>query len=318
METAVFKNFSNNKKINRRYRLTIQDVDSDRNPIGSAVVIEDPFTLKFTLNRSIFAEVNQGDFEIYNLAPDTYNRLFFDYYSFNRQIDNAETEVGNPWKNRLVILEAGYYGMEMDTIFVGDMWSCYTERRGSNIITKIHAIIGLRAINENSDLSLRDVTRNEVLQKLSTDMGLKLEIYSGDNDKISRAVVINGNSYANMQKYSNSTAFIDNEKVKILDLNDATEGDVPLINDESGLLGVPKRENGLLTVEMIFEPRIVVGQVIEIQSRIAPMFNGQYKVYGLKHSGTISGAVAGDVTTEIQLLVGSQLYGRFGIVKAKY
>lgn len=69
---------------------------------------------------------------------------------------------------------------------------------------------------------------------------------------------------------------------------------------------------------MIFEPRIVVGQVIEIQSRIAPMFNGQYKLYGLKHSGTISGAVAGDVTTEIQMLVGSQLYGRFGVVKAKY
>ena len=316
MAQAIFKNISDLKKANRRYRLTIQDIDDDRKPIGSATVIENPFTLKFSINRSIFSEVNQGDFEIYNLAPETYNRLFFDYYSINQQI--SEVNVGNPWNNRLVILEAGYYGMEMDTIFVGDMWSCYTERRGANVITKIHSIVGLRAMAQNSDITLQNATRNEVLSTLARDTGLKLKIYSGEDEKFSRPVVINGNTVANIQKYSNGTAFIDNEEIKVLELNEATEGNVPLINDESGLLGVPKRENGLLTVDMIFEPRIIVGQVIEIQSRVAPMFNGQYKVYGIKHEGTISDSVAGYVNTELQMLVGSQLYGRFGIVKAQY
>lgn len=307
------------KKLNRRYRLTIQDVDENREPINTAVVIENPFTLRFSIDRNIFEQINHGDFEIINLAPDTYNRLFYDYFTINRYFGDQDgtREVGNSFKSRIVILEAGYYGMEMSVIFIGDMWSCYTQRRGTETITKIHAIVGLRATSITSDVSFSSTSRNRVLMYLADDMHLKLKLYDVGDKEIPRPVVINGNSYANIQKYASGTAFIDNDEIKVLADDKAFEGDVALINDESGLLGVPNRENGILSVNMIFEPRLEVGQIIEIQSRIAPMFNGQYKVYGLKHEGIISEAEAGRVTTNIQMLVGSQLYGRFGIVKAK-
>ena len=42
------------KKLNRKYRLTIQDVDENREPINKAVVIENPFTIRFSINRNIF------------------------------------------------------------------------------------------------------------------------------------------------------------------------------------------------------------------------------------------------------------------------
>lgn len=307
------------KKLNRRYRLTIQDVDENREPIGTAVVIENPFTLRFSVSRSIFAEVNHADFEIINLAPDTYNRLFYDYFTINRYFGDSEAtrQVGNEWKSRTVILEAGYYGMEMSVIFVGDMWTCYTERRGTETVTKIHAIVGLRATSITSDVSFGSTTRNKVLMYLADDMHLKLKLYQVEDKQIHRPLIVSGNSYANIQKYSDDTAFIDNDEIKVLKYDDAFEGQIALINDESGLLGVPQRENGILSVSMIFEPRLTVGQIIEIQSRIAPMFNGQYKIYGLRHEGSISGAEAGKVTTTLEMLVGSQLYGRFGIVKAQ-
>ena len=307
------------KKLNRRYRLTIQDVDENREPIGTAVVIENPFTLKFSVNRNIFQEVNGADFEIYNLAPDTYNRLFYDYFTINRYFGDNEAarSVGNSWKSRTVILEAGYYGMEMSLIFVGDMWTCYTERRGCDVVTRIHAIMGLRATSITSDVSFGSTTRNKVLMYLADDMHLKMKLYQIDDEPINRPVSISGNSYANIQKYSGDIAYIDNDEIKILKYDNAFEGQVALINDESGLLGVPQRENGILSVNMIFEPRLEVGQIVEIQSRIAPMFNGQYKVYGLRHEGSISSADASKVVTNIQMLVGSQLYGRFGVVKAQ-
>lgn len=307
------------KKLNRKYRLTIQDVDENREPINKAVVIENPFTIRFSINRNIFQEVNQGDFEIYNLAPDTYNRLFYDYFSINRYFGDDETtrSVGNKWKSRTVILEAGYEGMEMSIIFVGDMWSCYTERRGSDVITRIHAIIGLRATSISSDVSFGSTTRNKVLMYLADDMHLKMKLYQIEDKEFNRPISISGNSFANIQKYSGDIAYIDNNEIKVLKYDDAFESEVALINDESGLLGVPQRENGILSVNMIFEPRLTVGQIIEIQSRIAPMFNGQYKVFGLKHDGVISGAESNRVVTSIQMMVGSQLYGRFGIVKAQ-
>jgi hypothetical protein len=95
--------------------------------------------------------------------------------------------------------------------------------------------------------------------------------------------------------------------------DDAFEGVVPVIDDESGLLGVPQHEDAILKVDIIFEPRLMIGQIVDIQSRVAPMFNGQYKIYGIRHEGEISDAESGLATTTLEMLVGSQVYGRFHV-----
>lgn len=296
---ATYYNYiSNQEKLNRIYRLTVQESDENGEPTNVATVITNPFTIKFSVNRTLFADVNSMDIEIYNLSPNTYNKLFYDMY-------------GN--KFRTVILEAGYQGQELSIIFIGDVWSCYTSRQGSDIVTKMHAFVGLKSLQAQIDMTLSGINRNEVLRAAAKAMNMDIEIYSGENTKINRPVSLSGNAMAVIEKYSNSVPFIDNNKIKILDNEDAIKGGVVLIHDSSGLLGVPSREDALLTVNMIFEPRIIIGQIIEIQSRIAPQFDGQYKVYGIKHEGTISDAVAGNCTTTLQMLVGSQPYGRFNV-----
>jgi hypothetical protein len=116
-----------------------------------------------------------------------------------------------------------------------------------------------------------------------------------------------------IKKYTDENAYIDNNKIIVLENQDAIKGEVPLINDESGLLGVPRHEDALLSVDIILEPRIVIGQIIEIKSRIMSEFDGQYKVYGIKHEGIISDAVSGSATTTLEMLVGTQVYGRFHV-----
>ena len=302
MVNVLYHDISNKAKKQRQYRLTVQTVDEKGNPTEGAIVIEGKFTINFSINRTLFADVNAMDIDIYNLAPDTYNQLFFDYF--------------NP-KYRTVILEAGYQGMEMSIIFVGNVWNCYTSRQGSDVITKMHAITGLKDLSPQTDATLSNISRNQIIQHAASDMGLNVKIYSGEDIKFNRPVTMTGNSFAIIQKYCGGNAHIDNNEIMVLDTYDAIEGEVPLINDESGLLGVPEHEDALLRVKMIFEPRIIIGQIIEIQSRIAPMFNGQYKLYGIKHEGTISESVAGESTTTLEMLVGSQVYGRFGIVTAQ-
>lgn len=295
-------NIDNAEKLQRRYRLTVQTVDDNGSPTDKAIVIENPITIRFAVNRTLFADVNAADIDIYNLAPRTYNQLFYDYFNVNR---------------RTVVLEAGYDGMEMSVIFIGDMWSCYTSREGSDIITRIHAIVGLKSLQVQSDATLANISRNQVLRYAAHDMAMTINIYSGKDEQFSRPVSLSGNSFAQIQKYTNGSAYIDNNEIYVLDTFDAIEGEVPLINDQSGLLGVPEHEDALLRVKMIFEPRMLIGQIIEIQSRISPMFNGQYKIYGIKHEGTISESVCGTAMTTLEMLVGSQMYGRFGVVKAQ-
>ena len=299
---ATFYNYiSDQEKLQRQYRLTVQDVDENDNPIKKATVIdssESPITMKFKVNRSLFEDANTMEVELYNLAPKTYNRLFFDFFNRN---------------GRTIILEAGYKGQVLSTIFIGDVWSCYTSRQGSDIITRIEAIVGVKSFSANIDVTLRGATRNQILRRAAKDMALDIDIYSGDDIKFNRSVSLSGSAIGVIQKYSDHTAFIDEGKIKILKDEDAFKGSVVLINDEAGLLGVPKHEDAILTIDMIFEPRIVIGQIIEIKSRIMPPFDGQYKVYGVKHEGIISDTTSGKATTTLEMLVGNNVYGRFHV-----
>lgn len=298
---TYYNNISSQEKLIREYRLLVQDRDANGHPVDSAIEIKNPITIRFSVNRNLFADVNSLDVDIYNLAPNTYNKLFYDYYSTDR--DHIRT----------IVLEAGYKGQELSTIFIGDMWSCYTSRQGSDIITRIHAFMGLNAMQAQTDLTLSQISRNQILRAAAKDMALDIDIYSGEDTQFTRPVSLSGNSMGIIQKYSGDNAFIDNNKIKVLENQDAIQGSVVLINDKAGLLGAPQRENALLTVKIIFEPRIVIGQIIEIQSRIMAQFDGQYKVWGIRHEGTISDAVSGDCTTTLEMLVGSQVYGRFNV-----
>lgn len=296
---AVYYNkISTGEKLGRQYRLTVQKVDVDDNPIDEAIVITNPITMRFSVNRTLFADINSLDVELYNLAPDTYNDLFFDYFNVKR---------------RTIILEAGYKGQEMSIIFIGDVWNCYTSRQGSDIITKIHALVGLKSLQVQTDATLANISRNKILTKAANDMMMDIEIYSGEDTKFSRPVSLEGNSMGIIQKYCGNNAFIDNGKIIVLEDRDVIKGEVPLINDESGLLGVPRHEDALLSVDIILEPRIIIGQLIEIQSRIMNEFDGQYKVYGIKHEGIISDAISSSATTTLEMLVGTQVYGRFHV-----
>lgn len=306
MSQVLINEFLPAKKLNRIYRLTIQDVDEYGFPKKTVSTFDSrtfPITMEFSVKRNLFAEVNSLDVSLYNLAPDTYNNLFFDYYN---------------GLARTVVLEAGYETTGLSTIFIGDMWNCFTHRDGANVITKMHCFVGLRTMQLHTDVTMAGASRDKVLAKLASDMNYGINIYSGKDEKFTRPVSLSGNPMKLAQQYSNESAYIDNGKLIILENPDAIKGEVPLINDESGLLGVPQHENALLSVDIIFEPRMVVGQIIEVNSRIHPMFNGQYKVFGIKHEGVISGAEAGKATTTLEMMVGSQLYGRFGVVTPRH
>lgn len=298
MVKAVNYAIPNQPKVNRVYRLTVQMTDENDNPLDKAIVITNPITMKFQINRSIFAEINGAEIELYNLKLDTYRQLFYDYFNISK---------------RTVILEAGYEGQDLSLIFVGDMWSCYTSRVGTETITRMECIVGWKELNKVSDATLDNASRNQVIKYAANDMLMDVKIYSGEDTKFNRPVSIQGNSFKTIQTYSGGRAFIDNNSIYVLDDADAFEGYVPLINDASGLLGVPEHEDAILKVHIIFEPRLMIGQIIEIRSRVAPMFNGQYKIYGIRHEGEISDAEAGFATTTLEMLVGSQVYGRFRV-----
>lgn len=283
-------------KFGRNYRLTIQT-----NDISEAIVIEPPFTVEFTIQRSTMGSLNSAQFKIYNLSEKTRSRIFQDRF--------------NPREYKRIIFQAGYDSLT--TIFAGNIFQANHARHGSNIITFIDARDG--AFDAQNSMSIRTVQAGssikELVQGLVRDMpNISEGNLAGLSGTIQRPVVLNGNTLQLINKYANADVYIDLEELNVLQLNQVVQGYVPLINSDTGLLGTPVRNDAYLQIDTIFSPEIIVGQVLEIASDVNTAYDGQYKVIGLMHNGIISEAVGGACKSRFDLLVGSQLFGGFNRV----
>lgn len=278
-------------KFGRRYRLTIEMED------GDAVIIEPPFSVRFNLVRSTMASLNTADFSIYNLAARTRNRIFQDRFDFSAY--------------RKIIFEAGYD--TLTTVFVGSLFEANSERIGADIVTNINSrdggfdVVGTKTYRTIAAGS----TNKEIVEQLAQDFpNLEVGAIGTFDQQYSRPVVLNGNTYELMKRYTEDKVFIDLEKVYALQDREVVPGDLQVLRGDTGLLETPKRDDAFLTVTTLFEPRIIMGQQVRLDSEAAPEFNGDFKVIGVHHQGIISEAQGGSAISKFQLLTGSQVFGR--------
>lgn len=289
-------------KFDRDYRLTIEMNDG-----SGAIVIQPPFTIQFTINRNVAASINTMDLAIYNLGEITRNRIFQDRY--------------NTDLNHKVILEAGYGG-DLSTIFVGTIFEANSCREGVDVVTRINSRDGGYDVTSVKTFTTLKggSTIKEVVQSLvgdfTKDPAGRVTLGSiGDfGDTLQRPVVLEGNTYNLIQKYTDNACYIDLEKAHILKDNEAIIGSVPLISSETGMLTTPRRDDSFLVVTTLFEPRILMGQVVQLDSKTLKEYNGQYKVYGVQHQGIISGAVGGRCISIFSLRTGNRPFGSLKIV----
>ena len=284
---------------NRKYTLTITPITKEGKKRGKSTIIKDPLTMRFDVKRMPFMGDSCATIEVYNLQPKTRQTIFLDYFDFN----NIQQ----------VTLEAGYENGKFDLIYKGRVVTCRTRRDGTDIITRIEAQSGMFVLDSyiSSSATSGTLTTDVVKDVLSKISGLDSATIQPEAISIPRPVALVGNEMAVLKTYTKGKIFIDNENVVAIDNNTCIDGEIRVIDDETGLLGAPEREQVTLTVKCMFEPRIKVGQGLEIKSKIAPEFDGQYKVWGVSHSGIMGLAASGQCTTTVQLWTGLNIFGRF-------
>lgn len=297
-------------KFQRNYELDVIGND------GLLYTFSYPLTLEFQIKRNVLASANTGNFRVYNLGQQTRNVIYKDQFSPNLSF-------------RSLILKAGY-GIGTTTtlpiIFQGNVMQAQSYRleKSVNFITEIdgydYAWVMTNA-SSNINYPSNTVTQTQIIKGLISDLqktvpsdplnkGASLGIGAISpqyNITYKQNVAIVGNTWDNLQKITNNQAYIDNGNVYCLFENDAFPGDLNVINSSTGLLGTPKKQDRLIIVEVLFEPRLQVGQQVQIQSTSLAQYpqanNGIFKVVGIEHRGTISGAVGGDCKTVVSCLL---------------
>lgn len=294
-------------KFGRRYRITIQVTDA------TAIVLESPkpdgsgLTIQFNIHRSVSATLNAMTLQILNLSQERRNLIFQDRFDTRR------------FK---IIVEMGYESLS--TVFIGDIYEANSTREGTNIITTIDARDGNFDTNQsviNTTLAA-GTTLNQTLQFLvgqfpNLKIGKITNATPGMQDIFERPVVLEGNVYELIKQYANqqlTQPHIDLGIINILGLNEViVNNNITLIDASTGLLQTPRRDQSFLTVTTLLEPRVIIGQVIQLESKIMTQYNGLYKILGVTHKGIISPAVNGICNSVFQMN-GNQLLGGFSTI----
>ena len=295
-------NISN--KFQRTYFLQIQGNDGNTYSIGSENGLSQYLSLEFSIRRDILASANTGSFRIRNINSSVRGQIYQDWYNIPNQ--------------KQMILKAGYIGTPLSTIFKGLINSAtsYREEGGTDVITEIEGHdYSMSMALSTSNLSLSSSpTQQQVIAALVADLqsnSIKLNqplgiglISSYPGTHYGRYNNI-GNTWQLLQTETQRTCYIDSGLIYCIPNNITFPGTVTIISSDTGLLGTPRLYHSYLLCEMLFEPGIIPGQSVFLDtsslSQFSSFFNGTYKVTSVSHYGTISPTVGGKCKTLVTL-----------------
>lgn len=280
-------------KRQRKYRLETVNV------FGDTTLIESPISIDFDVDKAIYSNVCNASFTLYNLGENTRNALYKDL---------LQTDIKDM---RPIAFYAGYESEAvLHRVFKGTIARCYSYRQGVDFITVIEANSGSDFLANSyvSGTLEKGAAINDVLLQwaatISPDGKRLISNFPGTVKRYS--------SYAGppdklIQDYTSGAFFLDDGDVLCMKDEDYQEGLINIINSDTGLLGSPQRESSFILFDVIFEPRILMGQRIELQSDTTKFFNGVFKVVGFHHAGTISESICGTAKTTVRVVYGSGL-----------
>ena len=275
-------------KFDRNYSLSVGTQN------GGVLTIEPPFTVEFDITRNILSSANTSSIRIYNLSQKNRNQIRKNVTDYDDQ--------------RSVILQAGY-GTNLPIVFSGNISQAWSVRESVNFITQIESFDGGFAFaNGITNTTFPAGTPQEVIMETLLDSlpGVSVGALGSYPGQISRGNSYSGSTTDILGELSGGGFFIDNGKAYCLGNSEVIDGAIQIINAQSGLLGTPVREQTILNFDMLFEPRLIIGQKIQLQSLTDTNFNGFYKVISLKHRGLISPTVCGDAITSVGLFYGTK------------
>jgi len=300
------------RKFDRKFKVTISFeklIDPKTIEIVDLLIIEPPFTLDLNIVRNTMSSSNNATFQIHNLSSRTRQLIFQDRFK-------VQTNVGDIFKR--IIVEAGY-GETLFQIFSGTIFEASSKLSGSDIITSITSRDGyLDFANTTVNTTFESgITLKSIISKLIGEFPfIKEGTVSVDDHTFQRPVVadgsvwdmITGKTRTPEADQSRQDTYVDSGKFNILRKNECLLPQF-LINDDTGLLETPQRQDAVLIVTLLFEPQIGVGQCVKLESNISPIYNGNYKAIGVAHQGVISEAVGGTLITKVNLLLTENLLG---------
>lgn len=307
-------------KFFRDYILTVEDSQGNMLEIGY------PYTCNFNCVQNIFVSANTSNFKIYNLSKELRENLYKDAYNtldFRRvEFRLAYRNFGGYANKRKENLKYNIYEEKLNKqdyclVFVGNIKECKSYKEDKvNFITEFDCFDGDFSLqNGYSSFSMQegssftDIFKN-TLQDLTTLSGMQISETIANN-KIQKAQGFMGPTTELLTSLTSNNFYVNNNIGIILPINeyfdDEYNNNLFLIDSKTGLLKIPQRQQTSLILTTLLEPKLQIGQIVELKSNYNTFMNGIRKIVGLEHTGIISPVINGSAETKIYLYYGTEI-----------
>lgn len=237
----------------------------------SESIVIDNLRISFTVEKSLTAEPNAGEINVYNLTRSNQNLLVSKVY------------------NKAVLM-VGYE--EPRVIYGGDIIKAVVIRDDLDYIVKLdlgdgqNDIIGARV---NTTLKAgatdEDIAKEAVKAMKGSEEGvIDVPIKKG----LPRGKVLVGNARDVLNKIAKNQkadwSIQDGEVIVLPKDKILSDNEGFVLSQDTGMIGSPQKTADGLEVDCLINPALVIGALVRIQS-IDVGFNGDYKITSLIHEG---------------------------------
>ena len=281
---------ANSSKFIKDYKLDVETND------GRIATIVPDLTMEFDVSKNTGSQPNSATITIYNLGETLRSSIFKDIVDME-SVSNF----------RSIKLSAGYkYPKIMSEIFNGSVKKAYSTRERTEFKTVIEAWEQYITPSGGpvSYAPKAGATPREILAILSAQFpNVKSTILGGMLDKVksTRGQVLFGDAYEIIKELTNNRVYLDDGNLCVLLDQEVVAAPLEYVDASTGLLGTPRRGDGVVEIDMIFEPRLKVGQQLSVISGTEKRFAGTYKVMGFTHRGMISSSMDAPCITTVVL-----------------
>ena len=220
-----------------------------------------------------FANANQNECEvkIANLSRTDRDYLITETSPFN----------ANRTPKKLIV-KAGRKSTGTSVVFVGDIITC-TPSQPPDIILTIKAKTGNfmkgKIVSQKSGSPASLV---QIAKQVSKNIGASLRFEA-------TAKQISNHAYTGAQSkqiddvggLGDVNCYLDDETLVVKDTNVPLNGSLRVLNQNTGMVGIPEITEEGVKVKMLFDNKTTVGGALEISSELNPAANGTFCIYKL-------------------------------------
>lgn len=210
---------------------------------------------EFNVVKTAFLEINESTLTIYNLSPNTENKLI---------------KAG-----QRIIIEAGYTGSQYGVIFAGKVVQPIRSKENAvdykltlvSMDEEVYASYGLVGVSLVAQQSARDAV-NAVLTKATYKQ--QAGELTNFNIKYPRGKVMFGSPQQflkDIARSENATYFSNDGKVNIISATDVPKGQILSFGPDSGLIGTPTQTEYGISLKVLMNPRIEINSLFHVDNK---------------------------------------------------